>query len=75
MLSQALFSLSQSQRRDAHEYKRWSLEAEKNGNMGRASQYRKRSDYLWQSAKQNLHYARVWDLPASAVAEWKEAAE
>lgn len=53
-----LFSLSQTQRRLAHEYKQWALEDEKAGRIERCRQNRKRSDDLWHQAKANLCLAR-----------------
>jgi hypothetical protein len=57
--SAAFFSLSQTQRRLAHDYKRWALE-----DAGRwlpdelYRKHRAESDRLWQSAKWNLQAAR-----------------
>lgn len=75
MTKEDLFSLSQTRRRLAHEYKRWALEDASNGKPERAAGWRKKSDELWQSAKTTLNYLRVWNFPAPVVIEWKEAAE
>lgn len=75
MTKEDLFSLSQTRRRLAHEYKRWALEDARAGKAERAAQCRKKSDELWQSAKSTLSYLRVWNFPAPIVIEWKEAAE
>lgn len=53
-----LFSLSQTRRRIAHEYKRWALEAETNGNLPEYRRCRKESDRLWHSAKWALDMAK-----------------
>jgi hypothetical protein len=47
---QAFFSLAMSQRRHAHEYRRWALEAEKAGNVLGYETWRKESDQQWRGA-------------------------
>jgi hypothetical protein len=56
--SAAFFSLSQTQRRLAHEYKRWALEDAAEGFAELYRKHRAESDRLWQSAKWNLQAAR-----------------
>ncbi|CAN7498077.1 hypothetical protein LJR231_003500 [Phyllobacterium sp. LjRoot231] len=58
--AQAWFSLSQTQRRLAHEYHRFALEDEKNGNLERYKLNRDRSDRLWRSAKWSFQRLKVW---------------
>ena len=72
--AQAWFSLSQTQRRLAHEYKRWALEAEKLGQLERYREYRKRSDELWQSSKWSLNRLRSWRFPVEHKQEMRRAA-
>lgn len=67
------FSLSQTQRRLAHEYKRWALEDEVIGNLERYRVNRQRSDRLWRSAKANLELARR-GTQAREHQEWSVAA-
>jgi hypothetical protein len=56
--SAAFFSLSQTQRRLAHDYKRWALEDAADGFDELYRKHRAESDRLWQSAKWNLQAAR-----------------
>jgi hypothetical protein len=56
--SAAFFSLSQTQRRLAHRYKRWALEDAADGFEEFYRKHRAESDRLWQSAKWNLQAAR-----------------
>lgn len=55
---QAFFSLSQTQRRLAKEYRDWAVYAEIKGNGLRASEYWQKSARLWNSAFRNLSLAR-----------------
>lgn len=73
-VSRAYFRLSQTQRRLAHEYKRWALEAETLGQIERYREYRKRSDELWRSAKWNLNRLRVWSFQVERKQELRRAA-
>ena len=57
--SAAFFSLSQTQRRLAHSYKRWALEDAAEGFMDLYAKHRAESDRLWQSAKWSLNRARM----------------
>ena len=54
----AFFSLSQTQRRLAHEYKRWALADEAEGFLEHYRRHKAESNRLWQSAKWNLQAAR-----------------
>lgn len=54
----AFFSLSQTQRRLAHRYKRWALEDKAEGFMELYAHHKAESNRLWQSAKWNLQAAR-----------------
>lgn len=58
--AQAWFDLSQTQRRLAHEYKRFALEDEQAGKLERYRLNKQRSDTLWRSAKFSLQRLRVW---------------
>lgn len=58
--AQAWFSLSQTQRRLAWEYRRFALEDEQAGKLERYRINRQRSDTLWRSAKFSLQRLRVW---------------
>ena len=53
-----LFSLSQTLRRLAHDYKRWALEDEAEGFLDHYRRHRAESDQLWQRAKWYLQAAR-----------------
>lgn len=53
------FSLSQTLRRIAHDYRRWALEDEKSGNLERYRKYRKSSDDAWQNSLWYLSRARL----------------
>lgn len=57
-LEKALISLALSQRRLAHEYKRWALAAEEEGKLERYRSYRSDSDHYWRSAKFHLAWAQ-----------------
>lgn len=57
-MAEALFSLSQTQRRLAHEAKRNALAAQAKGKDSRFLQYRAESDRLWRAAKFYLRWAR-----------------
>jgi hypothetical protein len=57
--SAAFFSLSQTQRRLAHDYKRWALEDAADGFDELYRKHRTESDRLWQSAKWSLSRARM----------------
>lgn len=54
----ALFSLSQTQRRLAHRAKREALEAEQTNHFNRYAFMRRESDRLWREAKWHLAWAR-----------------
>ena len=54
----AFFSLSQSQRRLAKEYRDWAIYAEIKGKTARAAEYWQKSARLWHSAFRNLNLAR-----------------
>ena len=54
----AFFSLSQTQRRLAHQYKRWALEDEAGGFFDLYRRHKAESIRLWQSAKWYLQAAR-----------------
>ena len=56
--SAAFFSLSQTQRRLAHRYKRWALEDEAEGFLELYRSHKAECNRLWQSAKWNLQAAR-----------------
>lgn len=71
--AQAWFSLSQTQRRLAHEYKRFALEDEQAGKLERYRLNRQRSDTLWRSAKFSLQRVRIWRF-AEAKHEIRRAA-
>jgi len=58
--AQAWFSLSQTQRRLAHEYRRFALQDEQAGKLDRYRLNRQRSDTLWRSAKFSLQRVKVW---------------
>lgn len=51
--------LARTQRRLAHEYRRWALEAEREGNIDRYRRYRKEANRLWESAKFHLGRAAM----------------
>ena len=51
-------SLSQTQRRHAHEYRRWALEAEREGKLERYRRYRAECNRLWRNALWNLRFAK-----------------
>lgn len=53
----AFFSLSQTQRRFAHEYKRWAKAAEAEGDLERYRRFRAESNRLWNEA--------IWHLQAA----------
>lgn len=55
---EALFSLSQTQRRLAHRYKGEAMNAEAEGNLNRYVYCRRESDRLWSGAKFHLQWAR-----------------
>lgn len=55
-----LLSLSQAQRRLAHENKREAMEWERAGELARYRQCRKDSDRLWREAKWHLSWAKEW---------------
>lgn len=55
---QRFFSLSQTQRRLAKEYRDWAIYADIKGNGLRAAKYWQRSQRLWNSAFRNLSLAR-----------------
>lgn len=46
-------------KRRAHEYKRWALEDEAAGNLGRYQHYRKQSDYSWRQAWNAIRSAKL----------------
>jgi hypothetical protein len=48
---QAFFSLAMGERRRAHAYRRWALEAEAAGNLLGFRTWREASDQQWKSAK------------------------
>lgn len=73
--AQAWLSLSQTQRRLAHNYKRMALEDERAGNLERYRINRKRSDDLWQSAKWSLSRLRVWRFVEHQAEQFLQAAE
>ncbi len=52
------FSLSQTQRRLAKEYRDWAIYADLKGKTSRAAEYWQRSSNLWKSAFRNLNLAR-----------------
>jgi len=54
----AFFSLSQTQRRLAHEYKRLALDAKDDGRMVNFEKFKAESDRLWNASKWNLQAAR-----------------
>lgn len=56
----ALFSLSQTQRRLAHRYKREALEWEAKGHHANFAHCRTEADRLWRQAKWHLEKARTW---------------
>lgn len=58
--SMDLLRLSQTQRRIAHEYKRWALEYLAAGRTDRFEYYRNKSNACWQEAKLHLLRARQW---------------
>ena len=58
--AQAWFSLSQTQRRLAWDYRRFAIEDEQNGNLERFRLNRDRSDRLWRSAKWSFQRLKVW---------------
>jgi hypothetical protein len=73
--AQAWFSLSQTQRRLAWEYKRFAIEDEQNGNLERYRLNRDRSDRLWRSAKWSFQRLRVWSyVDETAQQEHRRAA-
>lgn len=53
-----LLSLSQTQRRLAHEYKRWALAEEAAGDWPRYRKFKAESNRLWNEAKWHLQAAR-----------------
>lgn len=55
---QAFFSLAMSQRRHAHEYRRWAKEAEAAGNVLGYETWRKESDQYWCAAWWHLGKTR-----------------
>lgn len=57
---EAWVSLSQTQRRLAHRYKRLADQAEQAGDRSYYVHCRVESDRLWRSAKWNLKQARNW---------------
>ena len=57
--SAAFFSLSQRQRRLAHEYKRWALEDAAEGFLELSRRHKAESDRLWNDAKWHLNRARM----------------
>ena len=57
--SAAFFSLSQTQRRLAHEYKRWALADAAEGFLELYERHRAESDRLWNDAKWHLNRARM----------------
>ncbi|WP_079212970.1 hypothetical protein [Brucella pituitosa] len=54
----SFFSLSQTQRRLAKEYRDWAKYAEIKGKGLRAAEYWQKSERLWNSAFRNLSLAR-----------------
>lgn len=56
--SAAFFSLSQTQRRLAHEYKRWAMKDEADGFLEHYRRHKAESNRLWNAAKWNLQAAR-----------------
>jgi len=58
--SAAFLSLAKTQRRLAHEYRRWAQEDEAAGRLARCRKYRAESERLWQAAKFHLRHARDW---------------
>ena len=55
-----VFSLSQTQRRLAHRYRKEALEAEANGNRALYLYCRTESDRLWRNAKRHLKAVRKY---------------
>ncbi len=70
-----VFQLAQTQRRFAHEYKRWAVEYQQRGDGKRYEENRAKSDRLWQSAKFLMRGLRGWSFKENANFEWKDAAE
>lgn len=56
----ALLSLSHTQRRLAHQYKNWALEAERAGKLLDYRKWKVESDRCWSGALWHLHQARTW---------------
>ena len=54
----AFFSLSQTQRRLAHQYKRWAMAEENGGSIERYRKYKAECNRLWQEAKWHLSMAK-----------------
>ena len=70
-LFKALFSLSQTQRRHAHSYKRWALEAKEKGDLANYERWKVESDRSWKEAKSHLQWAireKDWCLSRSLSA-------
>lgn len=57
-LKRAFFQLSQTQRRNAIDYKKWALDDLSKGRKARAERYLKISERLWRQAFLNLNLAR-----------------
>ncbi|TWG90362.1 hypothetical protein L598_000700001190 [Mesorhizobium sp. J18] len=53
-------SLAKTQRRFAHQYRRWALEDEAAGKADRSRKYRAESQRLWEAAKFYLARARMF---------------
>ncbi len=47
-------------RRRAHDYRRWALEAERDGLLGSYRHYRAQSDRSWKAAKDALREAKIF---------------
>lgn len=56
--AEALFSLSQTQRRLSHRYRAWAAEAEQNGDLADFGKCTIRARDLWRSAKFHFGWAR-----------------
>jgi len=57
-LAEALFSLSQTQRRLAHRYRRWAIDAERKGDRPYFLHCQHECRRLWRESKDHLSWAR-----------------
>lgn len=53
-------TLAKTQKRLAHDYRRWALEDEATGNLPRYRRHRAESNRLWRDSKKHLAKARIY---------------